>query len=296
MSVKKGFVNEFVWVTFHEHPIVDYRRAPAKLFDVTSEGHGDFPSDFICNGEFDHRQYCMCLIETAFSLQVDLLASFLDYQCGQLKNSYRWLIQFDTLLNNNCNHTIIKPFQQKLNLLIQLLEDKRNQYAGYVQERQLIFKTAIVQGGDPKFDIVKVKEELGTKVSIKARKFLLLRRRMDYLQEVENNEEASFVKCVDMELLFLETTVDFQEQEIGVVGKEKEVNKIVFRGTSTELAKWIGGIKWSRNEAGELLFDESTSTYARLAHALFCKSDGQDFNEDSIRKYLTKYNEEKLNS
>jgi hypothetical protein len=283
MPVKKGFVNEFVWVKFHEHPIVDYRKQSAEIFDVTSEGYSNFPSDFITDGDFDHGQYCICLMETAFGLQADQLSSFLDHQCALLKVPYRWLIQFDTLLNNNCNHTIIKPFHGKLNFLIQLLEDKRNHHAGYVRERQLIFKSVIHNENDERFDIVKIKEEVSAKSTFNAKKFFLLRRRTDYLQEVEKDENAPFVKSIDMELNFLEATLELQDGG-------NEYKKIVFKGTPSQLADLIWQIKGIRNKEEDLIFEGSTSSYARFISSSFCQSDGSPFMEDSIRKFLTRYN------
>ncbi len=81
--MKKGSVDDFMWVKFHEHPVVDYSKQSAKLFDVTAEGHADFLPDFILiDDEFDHCQYWMCLIETAFGLPSKQFSSFIEYHCS----------------------------------------------------------------------------------------------------------------------------------------------------------------------------------------------------------------------
>jgi len=116
--VKKGSVNGLVWIEFHEHPVVNYRKQPVKIFDVTSKGYDDFSSDFLSAGSFDHSQYCICLMEAALGLEEGQHSSFLDYQCSQLKSPHLWVVQFLTLLNDNSNHYLIDPIRRKLNFLI----------------------------------------------------------------------------------------------------------------------------------------------------------------------------------
>ena len=281
--MKKGSVDNFMWVRFHEHPVVDYSKQASKLFDVTAEGHPDFLPDFGLIDGFDHCQYCMCLIETAFGLPTKQLTSFIDYQCCHIKEPYRWLIQFDTLLNSNCQHPLIEPFRQKLNLLIQVLEEKRNEYAAYVLERkQLIFERSNLKNKDERFDIVKVKKELEDKSTYNTKRFFLMRRKVDYLQEVENDSNASFVKNIDMEIEFLEAMVD-------VNLKESEIKKISFKGNGSQLADLISQLKDFKNQEGDLFFDGSIVTYTRMICTYFHQSDGTSFKESSIRKYLTNY-------
>ena len=104
----------------------------------------------------------------------------------------------------------------KLNVLIQLLEDKRNEHAYYVQDRemnqnrQMIFKTENKNEQDERFDIVKVKKMLNSMSSDRSKKQLLLRCKVDYLQEVEDNEEAQFIKSINREFDYLNAMVDLE--------------------------------------------------------------------------------------
>jgi hypothetical protein len=294
MSEKKDSVDGFVWVKFQEHPIIDFKKRPAKLFDVTSEGHTDFSSDFIIHGNFDHGQYCMCLIETAFGLPDNQLSSFLDYQCAQLKIPDGWLIHFEIILY--CNQGLIKSFQKKVDLLIRLLEDKRGLHSGYGRQKQLIFQFGIPKEKDERFDIIKVKEELEIIADPKDKEIFLHRCKADYLQEVEDNEEAKFIRCICREFNFLEIYATLEKAKIEVDKGAEEAKKITFKGTPTQLADLIGQFKEIRDMEGDLVFDGSTMDYVRFICNTFCKSDGSKSMENSIRKYLTSYRNGKRSS
>lgn len=286
MSVKKGLVNGLVWIEFHEHPVVNYRKQFVNVFDVSSKGYDDFSSDFLKEGSFDHNQYCICLMETALRLEENQHSSFLDYQCSQLKSPHLWVVQFITLLNDNSNHYLIESIRRELNFLIFLLKERMNQHYGLVQASALIFKPAIMQENDERFDIIKVKEEVSTKGTFNAKKFFLLRRRTDYLQEIEDNKKAQFVKGIDKELNLLEKTMEFEE-------REEEVKKIIFKGTSSQLADLVGQLRQFRNRDGDFFFEGSLSNYARFVCNCFCQADGTPFMESSIRKGLTNFRNNK---
>jgi len=145
MPLKKGSVGGLLWIEFQEHPIVDHQKQIVKAFDITSKGYENYPSDFLSKDSFNHQQYCICLMETALRIHKNEQSLFLDYQCEQLKDPHLWVVQFNTLLDSNANHHLIAPFKKKLNFLNFLLEHSRNQYSGYVKQKETIFKPALLQ-------------------------------------------------------------------------------------------------------------------------------------------------------
>lgn len=299
MPVKKDSVNRLVVVRFQEPLIVDFRKQAVKVFDVTSEGNRSFSSDFITNGLFDHEQYCKCLLETAFSLPESQLSSFLDYQCAQLVIPYHWLFHFKTLLD--CNKELVLTYQEKLrgklNLLIQLLEEKEILYSTYVRRKELLFfKFDSSKKMEERFNIVKVKKELNLISTSKGKRIFLNRCLVDYLQEVKDDEAAPFVKSINREIEYLNYLVNLNEGNIGIDQNDTEMKKVIFKGTPIQLADLIGQMKDIRNEKGDLLFDGSTMDYTRYICNAFCQSDGSPFMENSIRKYLTDYQNGKRHS
>ncbi|MFK7807553.1 MAG: hypothetical protein AB8F74_07065 [Saprospiraceae bacterium] len=285
MFSKNRGLNKFWCVNFYEHPIVDYRKRAVNLFDVSSEGDSGFSSDFMLDGKFDDEQYCLCLMETALAIPEKQLSAFLEYQCAQLNTPYLWLVQFDSLLNNNYNLPLIQPYKNRLNLLTSLIEDQRNKYQTYVKNKERIFNSKTSGRLDLKFKIKEIKKEILIMKNFNDKLFLLLRRRADYLQEVENNEGASFIQAIDIEIAFLSNTANLKN-------KEPEFKKIVFRGTASQLADIINQLKEKQGKDGELWLDGSISSYARMVATVFCKEDGSSFKETSIRKYLTNYSQD----
>lgn len=288
MFVEECSADGFMRLMFDEHPVVDCIAESVNLFDVTTESFPNYSSDFLTDGRFDYCQYCMCLIDISFALPSSQLPSFLEYQCSSLRVPYIWLDQFKMLLKINRNTPFIKPYQEKYNMLILLLEEQKNEQFKIVSKELKKAKSTVSVKSqkvvdDGKFNIAKVREEVEGISSIGDKKRFLHRCRVSYMQEVENNEEASFVKCIDLEFKYLEATADFKL-------KEKGMAKLIFSGTPTELAKAMNSLKLLRNNNGDFLIDGSLTTFARLACALFCNPDGSPFKESSIRRFLTKYN------
>ncbi len=282
---KKRFGNDFVVVEFHEHPIVDHSKQAVRLFDVSAKGYADFAPDFMMDGEFNHRQYCLCLLGIAFGLERRHFSSFLDYQCARVSEPYLWLIRFDCLLNNNSDHVFFEAHRSTLDRLIQLVEDKINMHSSYVtQHRPVAFNWMDMSSEeDNRFDIVAIKEELKSKLTLSAKKHFLLRRRTDFLQEVSYDVEASFIQQIDLEMSFLESTGDS-------IDAQSRHKRILFHGTPSQLSDLIFQLKTLKGKDGSLLFDGGTVTYARLICDYFCQSNGELYNESSIRKFLTNYN------
>jgi len=110
-----------------------------------------------------------------------------------------------------------------------------------------------------------------------------LRRRTDYLQEIENNKKALFVEAIKMELKFLEETM-------GLNGENGRPKKNIFRGKSSQLADLMGQLRKCKNKDGEFFIDGPMNTYAQTICNSYCHVDGSPFIESSIRKGLSNYN------
>ena len=295
--MKRDSVNRFVVVRFDEHIFVDFRKQAVKVFDVTSQGNRNFSSDFLTSdGDFDHEQYCKCLIESAFGLPEDQLSSFLDYQCAQLKLPDHWLLLFETLLD--CNKELVMTFEEmllrKLNLLTQLLKEKRVLHSRPVGRKVfLFFNSDSSKREEERFKIVKVKKELEA-ISTHREKLIYLNRcSVDYLQEVEDDENAAFIKSINREIEYLIFLLELGKGNLEVSKKDTERKKITFAKTPTQLANLIGQMREIQEENEDLIFDGSTMDFTRLICNNFCKSDGSLFMENSIRAYLTSYQNRK---
>ena len=281
MFIKRNQVNEFLYVEFREHPVVNFKDNKGTLFDISSEEFPTFAPDFTKDGNFNQQQYCICLINKTVTFTSIQLLRFLGYQSGQLLVPSQWLEDFSTLLKLNQDNPSIKAHQNKLDLVRSIVLDKFNQLTGeYIQDSKVIFPGDFYE--DKRFCIVTLKKEVEAKKDLDDKRFLLLRRRTDYLQEVTADESSTFIKAIDMELTFWEATKTFNYVK-------KKSKRIIFKGSAKELAKIFKQLKEIKNKEGDLVFEGSTSDYSRLIVSNFSKVGGEPFSENSIRRYLSDY-------
>jgi len=202
--------NGFLFVEFKEHPVVDFLKTQRTPFDVSADETTDFPSDFTNGNLFNHQQYCICLINTAFALSSDELSDFLDYQCKKVRIPWLWFSQFETLLRQNLENNLSHYPIKDVDFLVKTLKEKRIQYAGLVRydKGKSIDKLLEPFPGTTKFDIINVKEEMEAIEGFVAKRIFLGRRKKDYLQEQEHNAGADFIKSVDLELDFMNSLKD----------------------------------------------------------------------------------------
>jgi len=288
MFITKNWEKGFLSVGFKEHPIKDYKKEKVTLFDVSTKEYPDYPSNFMKNGSFDQKVYCICLLRTILELSTDELSEFLNYQTKLVKDPLEWLYKFDELLG------IAGKFQPT-----EANKIRFDWFKNLVGEECIELSTAASEKeGSPfpiasrarkvneKFDIIKLKEEVEKLETYKEKVFLLKRRKMDYLQEVKNaNKKDSFVAKVDLEL-------NFQKEEYDALAEDQPAyktigKKILCAVSAKELAKIIYDLQYMVDESGALIFDGATVAFARMICNCFCGLDGQPFSENSIRKYLT---------
>lgn len=282
MFIKQNKVNGFLYVEFREHPIVNFKNKKGTLFDISAEEFPTFTPDFTKDGHFNQHQYCVCLVNKTFAFSAIQLLRFLGYQSSQLLAPSQWLEDFSALLKLNQDNPLIKAHQNKLNLVRSIVLDKFKQLTGKNgPDLKIIFSADFHE--DKRFCIISLKEEVKAKKDLDAKRFLLLRRRTDYLQEVAADESANFIKAIDMELTFWEETKTFNH-------KEKKSKRIIFKESAKELANIFRQFKEIKNKDGDLVFEGSVSDYSRLIVSNFSRVGGELFIESSIRRYLSDYN------
>jgi len=275
--------NQFLFVEFKEHPIVDFQKHKGNLFDVSADGLDDFPSDFMDGNRFDHEQYCICLLDIAFALSRRQLSDFLNYQCRQMKIPFLWLIQFKTLLRKNREFDLISYPEKDMDLLARLLMEKRDILHGLIrnEDNKTVSELLAPFPTNVKFDIIRVKEELEDVDGFEAKELLLTRRRKDYFQEQEHNAEADFIKSVDLELDFIN---DHRDQDGNL-----DFKPYVFKGPPLQLVYFVIQLMGKRRENGDLYFDGSRSHLAKIICLVFREEDGSFYRENTIRTYINNY-------
>jgi len=224
---------KFLLIEFKEHPVVDFQKHQGNLFDISTDGFNDFPSDFMDGTCFNHEQYCICLLDIAFALSRRQLSDFLNYQCKQMRIPFLWLIQFETLLRQNREFGLIDYTQKSMDLLVRLLKEKQDLLHGLIRndENKTISELLAPLPTNVKFNIIRVKEELETVDGFEAKELLLTRRKKDYFQEQEHNADADFIKSVDLELDFMN---DQRDQE-----GNPDFKPYIFKGPPLQLVYLI---------------------------------------------------------
>ena len=146
-------------------------------------------------------------------------------------------------------------------------------------------KRAYLKGG--KFDIIKVKEEMKLIPDFEEKKRFLEQRRREYLQEIEQNEKAHFIRAVDIEFDFMRQCRSYYEEE-------KDFEKVILSNAPGHLAHLFYEMIESRDENGNHLFEGSLNDLTKIICKFFCKPDGSSFSKEVIGTYLFGYRNGKL--
>jgi len=281
MLFNRDSITGLILIEFKEHPVVDFGDQRDGSYDVTAEGFTDFTPDFLEDGLFSHRQYCICLIETVIEFLPGDLSGFLDYQCTQMKDSFRWLSNFELLMQQNKNHELILPHKDKLILFAELVKGQRIKLSGYVRKRKegSIFEPGVKYQKKKKYDMDQVKKDLQNEAGYVNKKLFLIRWRTSYLQEDGTKEQDNFVEAIDLELGFLEITKNLK-------GVDQNQGKYTFRGTPTQLASIFAYLDKLEDKDGTLFFDGYLTDLVRIICGGYSDADGKPFSENSIRTLI----------
>jgi len=85
-------------------------------------------------GGFNHKNYCICLIDTAADFDFSQFSDFIDYQCAQLKEPDEWLAGYSFLLGFNEDHPSLIPHRNHLKYNSEIITKKQLQLTGLFEE------------------------------------------------------------------------------------------------------------------------------------------------------------------
>ena len=81
MFNRKEWLFVFVRIDFRDWLIVNIQNQKEKIYDISTSGISNFSSDFMkTDGQFNHWQYCICLIKKILDLSYTDFPKFLKYQ------------------------------------------------------------------------------------------------------------------------------------------------------------------------------------------------------------------------
>lgn len=133
-----------------------------------------------------------------------------------------------------------------------------------------------------RFNMKEIKEGLKSVRGFENKKNILLRWKADYLQDVEDNLKASFIRKIDIELEYLNATKDSIEEE-------STIDKITFFGTAAQLAYIVGQFFNIKSKNG-LLFKASLAAIVKLVCNMIVDKDGKPFVESTMLRNLRDFN------
>ena len=267
-------------VEFSQYKIKNYKIDEIDLFDVTTEGFLNIPPDFAEGMPLFHKYYSTCLLRQVSTYHISQLFSFLDHQFRSLRHPDKWLISFDSLLNLNKTYFLTVSSEVKYEALRKCIKDRLVLMNNMVREEGPEYGLSTEDRA--RFDMKKIKEDLKSVRGFENKKNILLRWRADYLQDVEENPKARFIRKIDIELEFITATRDSIE-------KESKTEKITFYDTAAQLTSLFGQLFYAENKKG-LLFDGSMISFVKLICGTIIDKDGKPFMESTILRNLTDFN------
>lgn len=260
MFTRKEWRFEFLWIDFKFHLIVDIRDGEDELYDISTRGVSSFTPDFLKeDGQFDNRQYCICLIKTVFELSSSDFPKFLKHQSKFMESPLDWLKDFNKLLRLNKKFSLMKPYRKRFELMRETISE------------EIVFNlpTAGKQTTDPSIDLVeepeemyyidedrhyldKVMEEMEKTDDYRTHISICKKARATYLRKVENASESSdFIRAVDKFL-------DPREELVS-----KTPKKEVWKGTGKALAAHHVLNNVPRDNKGRFIVPPCHATEAR---------------------------------
>ena len=267
-------------IEFSKYKVKNYKTDKIDLFDVTTEGFLNFPPDFDEGTPLFHEYYCTCLLRKVSTYHFSQFLPFLDHQYKSLKHPHKWLRSFDSLLQINKTYFLSISSKEKYKELRRCIKDRLTLMNNMVREERPRYGANVEDRA--RFNMKKIKENLKSVRGFENKKNILLRWKADYLQDVEDNLKASFIRKIDIELEFLNATKDSIEQE-------PTVEKIIFFDSAAQLGYIIGQLLSMENKNG-LLFKASLSAIVKLICSMFMDKDGKPFLESTMLRNLRDFN------
>ncbi len=280
MFTRKEWRFEFLWIDFKFHFIVDIRDGEDKLYDVSTRGVSSFTPDFLKeDGQFDNRQYCVCLIKTVFELSFTDFPKFLRYQSAAMESPIDWLWDFDELLMINEHFSLIQPFKQRFEWMRRIISEECILISDKlpVKDYDLLYDAVVVNEPQDVYYLDKMAKKLEETDNYKVHISKLKEYRSAYLKKVKNPSESSlFIRLVDK-------SIETREEIV-----KKTPNRNIWKGTAKSLAEYHVLNNISRDNRGRFIVRPRPAIEARLICERYMNAKGNDFSFTTIQKAVGK--------
>ncbi len=276
MFTRKEWRFEFLWIDFKFLLIVDIRDGEDELYDISTRGVSSFTPDFLKeDGQFDNRQYCICLIKTVFELSFTDFPKFLKYQSTFMESPIDWLYDFHELLRINENFSLLKPFMKRFELMREIISEECISISTKERNQNTDRSLDLVKEPEGVYHIVKVLDEMDETSDYKVHISCCKKARATYFRKVENaNESSFFVRVVDR-------FIDAREEVVS-----KTPDRVVWDGTAKALAKHHISENVPRDNRGKFIVPPCHATEARRIGDLYTDSEGNPFKFETLQKEI----------
>ena len=278
--------DDITLIEFSDYKVKNYKTDKVDLFDVTTEGFLNIPPDFAEGMPLFHKYYCTCLLRKVSTYHISQLFSFLDHQFKSLRHPDKWLRNFDSLLHLNKTYFLTVSSEEKYEALRKCIKDRLLLMNNMVREE--VPEYGLSTEDRARFDMKEIKKDLKSVRGFENKKNVLLRWRADYLQDIEENPKARFIRKIDIELEFITATRDS-------INEASVKEKIIFNGTIAHLSSIVGQLFKLENKDG-LLFVGSVNAICQFVCGSIVDKNGKPFKESTLNRNLTNFNAGNLSS
>ena len=281
LFTRKEWILEFIWINFSSYLIVDIRDGKDKPYDISTRGVSSFTPDFLKDdGQFDNRQYCICLIKTVLELSYTDFPKFLKHQSGLMQSPLHWLCDFDDLLRLNEDFSLMKPSMKRFDLMMEAISDECVLISTARPEKVIDPSSALDSVEEPQVmyhyanKLLKGMEETD---NYKNHISICKKHRATYLREVENaNESSVFVRLVDKLL-------DVRKE---VVSKTRAAE--VWKGTGKGVVEHHVLNNMPRDVEGRFIGSPCYATEARYICDRYVNKNGKRFKFETMQTEIGK--------
>ena len=280
MFTRKEWLWEFNWLNFREYSIVDIRYGEDELYDVSTRKVSAFAPDFLKeDGQFDYRQYCICLIKTVLELSFTDIPEFLKYQSARMESPIHWLCKFEKLLELNKNFSLMKSSADRFELIREAINDECFFIATGDSESSvdLPFAPDAVHEPLQMYYLEKVVSAIEETNDYSEHISICKNARDEYFYKVANASKT------DLFFRAVEKWLDVRE---ALVSKTRE--KEVWLGTAKALARYHVLENMPRDGKGRFVIRPDYAREARIVCERFISIKGTPFRFETIQKEIGK--------
>ena len=269
----------FLWVENKEHPIVDIRYKKPGKFDVSIIHYPDYPPDFLKDGVFDHRQYCICLLRMTGELSRDGLEKLLERQCKLMKDPVEWLFKFGELLEIVDDYKPVLAYKTRFKWLEKFISEEiiSRSSAGAEEYARQSSGSDAVEEPEVMYLLEKVLDAVDKTNSYREQISVCNKFRALYLRKVGSIGDSSlFVRAVDKIL----------DARKVIVSKEQK--KTVWEGTAKALVHHHVWNNIPRDNMGRFIVNPCHATEARRICDLYLNDKRKHFKFTTIQTAVGK--------